>query len=74
MLLRHYLKHGSFSGRDVTAIMTQDGNTLICVEIAKNHDEKSTKTVREFSDHEVIQTMEIFGSDVICLEKFKRLE
>ena len=64
----------SSSGREVTAIVTKEGNKLISVQTAKKAGEKSTKTVREFLDQEVIQTMEVLGTDVVCVQKFKRLE
>ena len=38
-----------------------------------NPEQKSTKTVREFCDDEVIETMEVLGTDVVCFQKFKRL-
>ena len=61
------------SGRKVTAIVTKEGNNLIAIETAMNPEQKSTKTVREFCDDEVIETMEVLGTDVVCFQKFKRL-
>ena len=60
-------------GRDVKAIVTQEGNKFISIQTAKKEGEKSTKVVREFTDTEVIQTMEVIGTDVVCVQKFKRL-
>ena len=60
-------------GRDVKAIVTQEGNKFISIQTAKKEGEKSTRVVREFTDTEVIQTMEVIGTDVVCVQKFKRL-
>ena len=61
-------------GRDVKAVVTQEGNKFISVQTAKKDDQKSTRVVREFNDNEVVQTMEVLGTDVVCVQKFKRLE
>ena len=61
-------------GRDVKAVVTQEGNKFISVQTAKKEDQKSTRVVREFNDNEVVQTMEVLGTDVVCVQKFKRLE
>jgi len=61
-------------GRDVKAVVTQEGNKFISVQTAKKEDQKSTRVVREFNDNEVIQTMEVLGTDVVCVQKFKRIE
>lgn len=60
-------------GRDVKAVVKMDGNKLVSVQTAKKDGEKSTKTVREFNGDEVVQTMEIVGGDISCVQKFKRL-
>jgi hypothetical protein len=49
------------------------GNKLISVQTAKKEGDKSTKVIREFNDDEVIQTMEIVGEDVACIQIFKRV-
>ena len=46
---------------------------FISIQTAKKEGEKSTKVVREFTDNEVIQTMEVIGTDVVCVQKFKRI-
>ena len=50
-----------------------EGNKLVTVQTAKKEGVKSTKTVREFKGDELIQTMEIVGSDVTCVQRFKRV-
>ncbi len=61
-------------GREVTAVVTLEGNKLITVQKAKKAGEKSTKSVREFNGDEVIQTMTIDGvDDLVCVQKFKRI-
>ena len=60
-------------GREVKAVVTQEGNKFISIQTAKKEGEKSTKVVREFTDNEVIQTMEVIGTDVVCVQKFKRI-
>ncbi len=60
-------------GREVKAVVTQDGNKFVSVQTAKKDGQKSTKTVREFLDDKVIQTMEIIDSDIKCVQEFKRV-
>ena len=60
-------------GREVKAIVKMEGNKLVTVQTAKKDGEKSTKSVREFNGDELIQTMEIIGSDITCVQKFKRM-
>ena len=60
-------------GRDVKAVVKMDGNKLVSTQTAKKDGEKSTKTVREFNGDEVVQTMEIIGGDITCVQKFKRM-
>ncbi len=60
-------------GREVKAIVTQEGNKFISTQTAKKEGVKSTKTVREFLDDKVVQTMEITGTDIVCTQEFKRL-
>ena len=59
-----------YSGREVQAVVTKIDNKLISLQTG----EKSTKTVREFLDNEVIQTMQVLRTDIVCVQKFKRLE
>ena len=60
-------------GREVSALVTIDGNKLISEQTAKKSGEKSTKTIREFTGTECIYTMTIVGSDIVCVQKFKKL-
>ena len=60
-------------GRDVSALVKQEGNKFISEQTAKEAGQKSTKTVREFTEEGCTVTMEIPGSDVVCVQKFKRL-
>ena len=60
-------------GREVSAIVTLEGNKFISEQTAKKSGQKSTKTVREFTGSECIVTMTIIGSDVVCVQKFKKL-
>ena len=61
------------SSDQVTAIVKQDGNKFISEQKAKKDGQKSTRVVREFTDDQVIQTMEILGTDIVCKQVFKRL-
>jgi cellular retinoic acid-binding protein 2 len=60
-------------GRSVDSIVTVDGNKFICVQTAKKEGEKSTKSIREFTDEGCTLTMEVTGTDVVCVQGFKRL-
>ena len=60
-------------GRKVSSLVTVDRNKIICVQTAKDINEKSTKSVREFTEDECIVTTEIIGTDVVSLQKFKKI-
>lgn len=60
-------------GRQVKSVVTQEGNKFICVQTAIKEDEKSTRSVREFNDEELVYTIEIIGEDVSCKQIFKRM-
>ena len=60
-------------GREVSAMVTLEGNKFISEQTAKKSGQKSTKTVREFTGSECIVTMTIIGSDHVCVQKFKKL-
>ena len=61
-------------GREVSAIVTvEDGNKFVCVQTAKKEGQKSTKSTREFNDEGCVLTMEVTGTDVVCIQNFKRL-
>ncbi len=59
-------------GRDVTAIVTKEGDSFVSVQKAKKEGHKSTKVVREFKGDEMIQTSTVDGSDVKCVQVFKK--
>ena len=51
-----------------------EGNKLIAIHKAKKEGDKSTKTVREFTGDEILQTTTIDGvENLVCFEKFKRI-
>ena len=60
-------------GREVDSLVTVEGNSFICVQTAKKEGQKSTKSIREFSDEGCTMTMEVTGTDVKCVQKFKRV-
>merc|ERR1712192_129879 len=61
-------------GREVTAVVNLDGGKIVTVQKAKKDGEKSTKSVREMNGtDEMIYTMTIDGSDLVCTQKFKRI-
>jgi len=60
-------------GRDVTAIVTQDGNKFISVQTAKKEGAKSTKVVRDFSADKCVLTSEVVGDNLVSVQEFKRL-
>merc|ERR1712184_37881 len=59
-------------GRDVKAIVTQEGDKFISVQTAKKEGEKSTEIIREFKGDEVIQTSKVIGSDLVCTQVLKK--
>ena len=61
-------------GREVTALVTMDGGKIVAVQKAKKDGQKSTKSTREMNGaDELIYTMTVDGSDVVCVQKFKRI-
>ena len=58
---------------EAPAIVRQDGNKFVSKQTAKKEGQKSTEVIREFLDDKVIQTMKIVGSDLVCVQEFKRL-
>lgn len=59
-------------GRDVTAVVTKEGDSFISVQNAKKETEKSTKVIREFKGDEIIVTSTVMGSDLVCTQVFKK--
>ena len=60
-------------GRNVSSLVTVEENKFICIQTAKDENEKSTRTIRDFTEDECITTMEIIGTDITCVQKFKRV-
>merc|ERR1712176_753892 len=61
-------------GREVKALVTFDNGKIVTVQTAKEEGQKSTKSTREMNGaDELIYTMTVDGSDVVCVQKFKRL-
>merc|ERR1711935_119590 len=61
-------------GREVTALVNLEGAKLVTTQKAKKEGQKSTKSVREMNGaDEMVYTMTIDGSDVVCVQKFKRM-
>merc|ERR1711970_1051967 len=61
-------------GRDVTATVTFEDGKIVTVQKAKKDGQKSTKSVREMNGaDELVYTMTVDGSDLVCVQKFKRI-
>merc|ERR1712226_515208 len=61
-------------GREVTAVCSLEGGKIVSVQKAKKEGQKSTKSTREMNGaDELIYTMTIDGSDIVCVQKFKRI-
>merc|ERR1712008_246745 len=61
-------------GREVSALVNLEGAKLVTTQKAKKEGQKSTKSVREMNGaDEMVYTMTIDGSDVVCVQKFKRM-
>merc|ERR1712173_126825 len=61
-------------GGEVTATVTLEDGKIISVQKAKKDGQKSTRSVREMNGaDEMIYTMTVDGSDIVCVQKFKRV-
>merc|ERR1712203_953369 len=61
-------------GREVTAVCSLEGGKIVSVQKAKKEGQKSTRSTREMNgSDELIYTMTIDGSDIVCVQKFKRI-
>merc|ERR1712227_856235 len=67
------LEEATPDGRQVDSIVTVEGNKFICVQTAKKEGEKSTKSIREFTEAGCTYTIEVTGTDVVSVQEFKRL-
>ena len=63
-------------GRPVTSVVTLEGNKFICIQTAKKHNQRSTKSIREFTGDRCIYSLEVIGCDPPVVTKlvFKRIE
>merc|ERR1712098_544623 len=60
-------------GREVKALVTFENGKIVTVQTAKKEGQKSTKSTREMNGaDELVYTMTVDGSDVVCVQKFKR--
>merc|ERR1712062_880492 len=61
-------------GREVTATVTFEDGKIVSVQKAKKDGQKSTRSTREMNGpDELVYTMTIDGSDIVCIQKFKRI-
>merc|ERR1712203_641374 len=61
-------------GREVSAIVNLEDGKIVTVQKAKKDGQKSTKSIREMNGaDEMIYTMTVDGSDLVCVQKFKRI-
>jgi hypothetical protein len=60
-------------GRDVTAVVTVQGDEMTIIQRATAKDEKDTKIVRKFVGDEVVETDRIEGTSVVATQRYKRL-
>merc|ERR1711874_49560 len=61
-------------GREGRATVTFEDGKIVCVQKAKKEGQKSTRSEREMNGaDEMVYTMTIDGSDVVCVQKFKRI-
>merc|ERR1711950_28074 len=61
-------------GREVRATVTFEDGKIVCVQKAKKEGQKSTRSEREMNGaDEMVYTMTIDGSDLVCVQKFKRI-
>merc|ERR1712215_360848 len=61
-------------GRDVTALANLEDGKIVMTQTAKKDGVKSTKSIREMSSpDELTYTMTVDGSDLVCVQKYKRI-
>ena len=59
-------------GRYVKTKVTLNGDTFESIENATKGGQKTTQITREFKGDEVIQTAQVIGSDLVCVQVFKK--
>eukprot|EP00092_Neocalanus_flemingeri_P013229 GFUD01014259.1.p1 GENE.GFUD01014259.1~~GFUD01014259.1.p1 ORF type:complete len:138 (-),score=41.21 GFUD01014259.1:82-495(-) len=61
-------------GRETRAVVTFDDGKIVTVQTAKKAGQKSTRSVREMTGpDQMLYTMMIEGSQVVCKQTFKRV-
>ena len=60
-------------GRDVSSVASVEGNKLVLVQNAKKKNQQSTRSIREFTKEGFVLTIEVLGTGVTSIQKFKRL-
>ena len=60
-------------GRDVSSVASVEGNKLVLVQNAKKKNQQSTRSIREFTKEGFVFTIEVLGTGVTSIQKFKRL-
>ncbi len=62
-------------GREVTTTFELEGNDkFVITQKAKKAGEKNTKIVRHYPGDEVIETDTIEGMDLVCTQRYKRVQ
>ena len=60
-------------GRDVSSVASVEGNKLVLVQNAKKKNQQSTRSIREFTTEGFVLTIEVLGTGVTSIQKFKRI-
>ena len=60
-------------GREVSSIATVEGNKIVVVQNAKKKKQHSTRSIREFTKDGFLLTIEVIGTGVTSIQKFKRV-
>ena len=62
-------------GREVTSCFNLEGNDKFVInQRARKQGEKNTKIIRQYTGDEVIETNTIEGMDLVCKNRFKRVQ
>jgi hypothetical protein len=61
------------TGEPVVNYSSADETKEVETKARKKEGEKSTKSIRDFNDEGCVLTMEVTGTDVVCVQTFKRL-
>jgi len=60
-------------GRQVSSLANFENGKLTIVQTAQKQGEKSTTSVREMVGDELHYTITVDGSDIVCVQKFKKV-